>query len=314
MKIIQLFTISLLLLIVCLPISTNALIHGVYLTEYTAQVTKEVKWYIQQAKISGIDTFVIDYSQKSQKYQKNIALIKQNNIHYVARIVMFPRGALHSQVTSQEYLNKRYQRIMQAVSLGAEEIQLDYIRYKKSRRPSKQNAKDIFRVIKHVRDMLRGKGVKLQVDIFGVAAFGESFSIGQNVPLFASQLDAICPMVYPSHYEPFRYHAQRPYQTVYESLVALRKQLKNFPNVKIYAYIELYNYRYPLSRQNKIKYILAQIRAVRDAHADGWYAWSARNRYGSLFAILKGRSNYAGQPQEFQHTSRKQLVALPVPR
>lgn len=293
MKIMRLFAISLVILTFGLPLSASAWVRGIYLTQYTAQVTKSVKNYIKRAKASGVDTFVIDYYRKSRKYQRNIALIKQNHIHYVARIVMFPHGALHSQVVSQKYLNRRYRQIMQAVAMGAEEIQLDYIRYKKSQRPSKQNARNIYRVIKHVRDMLRGKGVKLQIDIFGVAAHSESFSIGQNVPLFASALDAICPMVYPSHYEPFRHHARRPYQTVYDSLVALRKQLKDFPKVKIYAYIELYNYRYPLSRQNKVNYILAEIRAVRDAHADGWYAWSARNKYSILFAILRGRPRYA---------------------
>jgi len=277
-------------------------------------VNKTVRYYIQQAKATGVDTFVIDYYRRSRKLQKNIALIKQNHIHYVARIVMFPHGALHSQVTSQKYLNRRYRQIMQAVSIGAEEIQLDYIRYKKSQRPSKQNAVNIYRVIKHVRDMLRAKGVKLQIDIFGVAAHSESVYIGQNVPLFAKEIDAICPMVYPSHYEPFRYHAKRPYKTIYDSLVALRKQLKNFPNVKIYAYIELYNYRYPLSRQNKINYILAEIKAVRDAHADGWYAWSAKNKYSLLFAILRNRPRYVGQSPNSMHSLHQSLPALPKPK
>lgn len=314
MKIVRFFTTLLIVIFICLPMSANAWVRGIYLTQYTAQVTKTVKRYIQQAQATGIDTFVIDYYHRSRKLRQNIALIKQNHIHYVARIVMFPHGALHSQVISQKYLHKRYRQIMRAVSLGAEEIQLDYIRYKKSQRPSKQNARNIYQIIKHVRHMLQGKGVKLQIDIFGVAAHSESVYIGQNVPLFASELDAICPMVYPSHYEPFRYHATRPYQTVYDSLVALRKQLRNFPNVKIYAYIELYNYRYPLSRQNKIKYILAEMRAVRDAHADGWYAWSARNKYSLLFAILRGRPQYAGHANEAQNHTRRQLPELPAPR
>lgn len=296
------------------PVSASALVRGIYLTQYTAMVTSKVKYYIQQAKASGIDTFVIDYYHMSRKLKKNVALIKQNNIHYVARIVMFPHGALPSQVTSQTYLNKRYQQIMEAVSIGADEIQLDYIRYKKSQPPSKQNARNIDKVIQHVSDMLKGKGVKLQIDIFGVAAHSEALYIGQNAPLFADKLHAICPMVYPSHYEPFRYHATRPYQTVYDSLVDLRKQLKDFPNVKIYAYIELYNYRYPLSRQNKINYILAEMRAVRDADVDGWYAWSARNKYSILFAILRNRPQFAEHAPQAQRLSQEDLPALPAPR
>ena len=272
-----------------IPLSAFAWVRGIYITQPMLEHTRKIKSFIRQAKPLGINTFVIDYYRMSRRYRQNIALVKRANIHYVARIVMFPHGALHSQVISHKYLQKRYRQIMQAVSLGADEIQLDYIRYRKTQRPSSQNAKNIYKVIKHVHDMLRGKRVKLQIDIFGVAAHSESYAIGQNVPLFAPLLDAICPMVYPSHYEPYRYHAKRPYETIYKSLTALRRQLRNFPDVKVYAYIELYNYRYPLSRQNKINYILAEMRAVRDAHADGWYAWSARNKYAILFYILRMR-------------------------
>lgn len=134
---------------------------------------------------------------------------------------------------------------------------------------------------------MKGTGVKLQIDIFGVAAHQPSRTIGQNVPLFANLVDTINPMVYPSHYEPFRYHAQRPYRTVLDSVSALKRQLRHHPNVNVFSYIELYNYRYPMSRENKIQYIRAQIAASRDAGANGWYAWSANNKYGLLFYVLR---------------------------
>ena len=271
------------------PPLTLAWVRGIYVTQPTLESTKTITYLIKNAKELGIDTFVIDFYTMRKQYRQNIALVKQNHIRYVARIVMFPYGALTEQVQSQAYLQKRYHQIMQAASLGADEIQLDYIRYRKSRRASEQNAKDIYQVIKQVKELLNGKGIKLQIDIFGVASGKPSVHIGQNVQLFAPLLNAICPMVYPSHYEPFRYHATRPYQTVYDSVIALRRQLKDFPDVKIYAYIELYNYRYPLSRPAKVNYILEEMKAVRDAQADGWYAWSAKNKYAILFSILRSR-------------------------
>ncbi len=278
-------TVLFLLLFISLP--ANAFVRGIYVTQPTLESTRTIKYLIEQAKSVGIDTFVVDFYGMSRRYRENIALVKQNNLHYVARIVMFPHGAFDWQVKSDAYLQKRYQQIMQAVSLGAEEIQLDYIRYKHTQPMSSQNAKNIYEIIKQVHHMLQGKNVKLQIDIFGVAAHSESFAIGQNVELFAPLLDAICPMVYPSHYEPFRYHAVRPYETVYKSLTALRQLLRKNPDVKVYAYIELYNYRYFLSKEAKVNYILAELRAVRDAHADGWYAWSPQNKYNLLFSILR---------------------------
>lgn len=262
-------------------------VKGIYLTQYTAENTKTLTYLIKDAKAAGVGTFVIDYSRPSKRYTQNIQLVKNAGLTYVARIVMFPEGGLHEQIISPEYLAKRLALVKQAVALGANSVQLDYIRYKATQAPSSENAKNVFKVIQAVDKTLEGTGVKLQLDIFGVAAHGESHAIGQDPSLFATIVDAICPMVYPSHYEPFRIHAVTPYQTVLHSLNALRGNLRNSPNVKIYAYIELFNYRFPMSHTTKVEYILAQLRAVRDSQADGYYVWSANNKYSILFDILR---------------------------
>jgi hypothetical protein len=277
--------------LVILPFTSHAFVKGIYVTQPTLESTRTIKYLIEQSKAVGISTFVIDYWGMSKLTRQNIALVKQNNIRFVARITMFPFGAEDSQVKSQAYLQKRYRQIMEAVALGADSIQLDYIRYKPTQRPSPQNAINIYQVISHIRQMLQGKGVGLQVDVFGVSSFKEALYIGQYPALFARSLDAINPMVYPSHYDPFRYYAVRPYQTVFDSLTALREQIKSFPRVKVYAFIELYNYRYPLGHDAKVRYILDEMRAVRDSGADGYYVWSANNRYNILFAILRMQHN-----------------------
>ena len=42
-----------------------------------------------------------------------------------------------------------------------------------------------------------------------------------------------------------------------------------------------------MSRAEKAAYIKAQIKAVEEAEADGWYAWSPHNRYDVLFDVLQ---------------------------
>ena len=264
-----------------------AFVKGIYITQSTAQHSRRMNYLIHQAKSVGIKTFVIDIYYPNKRYARNIAKVRANGIRYVARIVVFPYGAHHHQVKSRKYWQKRWRRAQYAISLGASAIQLDYIRYKPSVRSSPQNARNIYEVIKFFRHKMQGTGVKLQIDIFGVAAHKPAVRIGQNVPLFANSVDAICPMVYPSHYEPYRHHAVRPYSTVLKSVLALRQQLRGHPHVKVFAFIELYNYRYPMSRYAKIKYIKAQMQAARDGGANGWYAWSARNKYSLLFYVLR---------------------------
>ena len=42
-----------------------------------------------------------------------------------------------------------------------------------------------------------------------------------------------------------------------------------------------------LTHEERIDYIRAELRAVREANAQGWIAWSAGNKYEILFDVLR---------------------------
>lgn len=282
---------SLILFMTLSSFAQAAMTKGIYVTQYTAQDTKYFNYLIDRAKKSGINTFIVDVDFPSKYLQTNLALLKANNISFVARITMFPEGGTREQIVSQAYWEKKYKLVELALSYGAEQIQLDYIRYKASQAPSSKNAEDVNRVIAWFKNKLAAHSVPLQIDVFGIASFGESKYIGQNIKLFAPNVNAMCPMVYPSHYEPYKLHAVKPYDTVYDSLQAIKAQFAPEPvPFKLYPYIELSNYRYKLSQQKKLDYIYAQIQAAENAGANGWYAWSPHNRYDNLFNVLETRS------------------------
>lgn len=271
-------------------IANAALVKGIYITQSTLENTSTINYLITQAKKSGIDTFIVDLERPSKLYQNNIALLKSNNITYVARIVMYPDGGTHEQITSESYWEKKYELMKYAIGCGAQQIQMDYIRYNTKQGPSSEHAKNVLKVIEWYKERLAKQSIPLQVDVFGIASFGEAKHIGQNIKLFATAANAICPMVYPSHYEPFKEHAVTPYKTIYNSLMAIKDQFDGKPlPFKLYPYIELSNYRYPLSKEKKLDYIYAQIQAVEAAGADGWYAWSPHNHYDNLFTVLQSR-------------------------
>lgn len=261
-------------------------VKGIYLTQYTLENTAMLRYLIKNAKAAGIDTFVVDYEYPSKKYQRNIALLKENNINYVARITMFPHGGTPEIINDPARWQKKYALVQQAVALGATQIQMDYIRFNTKQKPSPENARKIFGIISWYKSKLAEQKIPLQVDVFGIASFGESKYIGQNIKMFSQSVDAVCPMVYPSHYVPFADHFKRPYETVFESLKHIKKQFGDPMPIKVYAYIELSNYHYPMSHAKTLDYITAQLKAVHEAGADGWYAWSPHNRYDNLFRVL----------------------------
>ena len=277
--------ITLFLILLCLPFA-SAYQRGIYLTQSTVENRAKLQHLIYRSKEVGINTFIVDYNKPSKRYHNNIQLLDQNAIHHVARIVIFPGGASPSQVHSERILNKKAKLIEQVAALGADEIQLDYIRFRVGTPASSRNAHDIHRVIQRYKAQTDRLGIPLQIDVFGVAAHGPSRSIGQNLQVFAPSVDVVSPMLYPSHYEPYRQHAKTPYQTVSESLARLHQQFNHHVPFKVIPYIELSNYRYPLSYPQKLQYIRAQIQATKDQNTDGWYAWSAKNHYNVLFQLL----------------------------
>ena len=264
-------------------------VKGIYLTQSTLDNTTYLHYLIRQAKASGIDTFVIDLEKPNKRSRENIALVKEAGIKYVARIEMFPGGGTKAMIQNPDVWQKKYSLVNTAVGWGADAIQLDYIRYNTKQKPSPENAKDIMKIISWYKNKLAAQKVLLQVDVFGETSFGESSYIGQNAKLFAQTVDALCPMVYPSHYKPFDEHYKKPYDTVHGSLTRIQKQFSENTPVKVIAYIELSNYHYPMSGAKRSAYIQAQLNAVKDAGVEGWYAWSAHNRYDHLFKLLQNQ-------------------------
>lgn len=287
-------TLALLLIAgLCAYKAAAAMEKGIYLTSSTAEDAKTLDYLIKQAKATGIGSFIVDVDAVTKPYSKNVPEISKNGLKYIARIVVFPHGANASQMRSQAILDKRWKQIEYALSLGASAVQLDYIRYSsRDHAPSTQNQKDVYGAITFFRNKLKEKNpnIALQADVFGTIAYKTETGIGQDVSDVAKGVDALNPMVYPSHFWPPAIHSVTPYLTVNDSINRFKQKLGNNPNVKVHAYLEVHNYRYPMTDAKDYKYIQAQIQGARDAGAHGWYFWSAHNQYDNLFHVLKNNN------------------------
>lgn len=261
-------------------------VRAIFINYATALNTARLHHLVENALTVRINTLVIDYVANSPRYRSNVKWVQEQGLAYIPRIMMYPGGGTHEQLTSRAYLDKRMEQIDETVDLGAKQVQLDYIRYSYKNDPSPENARVVTAVIEQVKERLAQRHVSLQVDVFGIAAFRPSVRIGQDIAMIAPHIDALCPMVYPSHYRPYKEHSENPYGTIRSSLMALNKQLDNRTQVHVYPYVEAYNVRYPMNKEQRIAYIREQIRAVRESHADGWMVWSATNAYDTTFAAL----------------------------
>jgi len=265
-------------------------VRGIYLQRNTVQNPPRLKRLIERSLKLGINTFVVDVTGRSPKYEQAIKTIQDAGITYVPRVAMFPDGARNESVLrDQKLLEQRWGLVDYALSLGAKDIQLDYIRFTHHNVDSPENATKVLEVIRFFRQRIEQRGARLQIDVFGEVSYGPSTHIGQDMQRFAPALHAVCPMVYPSHFEPHEKTAKEPYRTVFGALTALERQIQSSP-IPVYAYIEPFNYRHPMSQEQRRDYFEEQLKAVLDSPAQGYYVWSAGNFYDVVFNVLQRRA------------------------
>jgi hypothetical protein len=190
---------------------------------------------------------------------------------------------------------------------GFDEIQFDYVRFPSDgdlsiiRYPGSKGKKmgeQIPSFLRYARSRLHPLGVRISADVFGLSATRD-LGIGQIPKKVGAIVDAIYPMVYPSHYNSGEYNLDSPNAspgaTVMFSLQDFRDQL---PLGK--AVLVPWLQDFSLYRTYTLADVQAQIEAARALHTGGFMLWNAAGLYTPQ--ALKGR---AGSPS---------LPALPAPQ
>jgi hypothetical protein len=260
-------------------------VRGVYVRLGTLHNDAKLAHLIHQAHSHHINTFVVDLkTMPSPRYKRAIQHILRQKIAYVPRVVLFPGGGTYAQIHDPSLWQKPWPMVQEAIELGAHAIQLDYIRYRTDTAHHTENRHDIHRIVKWYANQVHAKNTRLQLAIFGVTAFAPVHTIGQDAALLAKDADTICPMVYPSHFEPYKTHAKTPFKTIKRSMQSFQTQLTKAN--KLIPYLEPYNYRVQMNASERVDYTAEQIRGAQASHVDGWYFWSANNIYKHLFMAL----------------------------
>lgn len=177
-----------------------------------------------------------------------------------------------------------------AARAGFDEIMFDYVRF-----PSDGNVDDavyptrldvprwqvIADFLAYARERLEPLGVRVSAAVFGLAATRE-LGIGQKPAAMAEHLDAIYPMVYPSHYGSGEYNltdpSAQPGVTVSYSLLDFRRKLEGTATRIVPWLQDFFGYT--------LEDIALQVDAARRARAAGYLLWNPNAVYtaGALAA------------------------------
>ena len=176
----------------------------------------------------------------------------------------------------------------EAIELGFQEIQFDYVRFTSDGQisqcvyPFTDGAKkeDVIRdFLAYASGELKPLGVEVSADIFGLVTSADGdLGIGQRLEKVAQNVDIVSPMVYPSHYARGSFGIAnpdlKPYETVLRGLTDARKRLDGTA-VQIRPWLQDFSLGNHYGREQ----VQAQIKAVKDAGLSEWIFWNPSNRY-----------------------------------
>jgi hypothetical protein len=182
----------------------------------------------------------------------------------------------------------------EAIEAGADEIQLDYVRFPVHLPmkvavlpPQGERSKIIRDFVKRVHAVTQSAGIFLSLDFFGVAATGERDDIerlGQDIATVAPEADAISLMSYPSHYGKHYMgfdNAADHAEIIGISNKAALAQLKPTGAKTIFR-TWLQAFPNGVTHYGS-QYLLAQAKSAETSGGHGWLMWSPACEYSPVW-------------------------------
>lgn len=253
-----------------------------------------------------------------------IQKLKEKNIYLIARIVAFKDpylagkcpelaiknkdGTTYVDGNGQAWVNPYNKKVWdylvnvasQAVSVGFDEIQFDYIRFSTSKEieqadfgeeangTSKEEVITAF--TKYAYQKLKPLGVSVSADVYGtiIASSIDAARVGQNYVDMSKYLDYICPMIYPSHFGEgnfgIKYPDTEPFQIISKILAKSAEKLNELPEDEHHAIVRPWLQDFTATWiDHHIKYggdeIREQIEGVYSTGYQEWLLWNAGSNY-----------------------------------
>ncbi|MYC67898.1 MAG: hypothetical protein F4X12_16345 [Acidobacteriia bacterium] len=208
------------------------------------------------------------------------------------------RGLLWVDPGSREAWDYNIAIAKDALSRGVDEVNFDYIRFPSGGSLSDMHlpvtAEDeprrdvIVRFFKYLREQL--SDARLSADLFGLVTVArDDLGIGQVIEDALPYFDALCPMVYPSHYAEgfygFENPAEHPYEVVNYSMRLAKERLRaHAATAPQRAELIPWLQDFSIGAEYDADMVRAQIRAVSDALGEdyrGFLLWSPKNEYST---------------------------------
>jgi hypothetical protein len=183
----------------------------------------------------------------------------------------------------------------ETLAAGVDEMQLDYVRYPTENIGQadfglgRRKTTDVIAgFVQRVHEHTMALGVPLSIDIFGVVAWQRSvdvFATGQDLVRLGAIVEAVSPMVYPSHFsDGFNGYAtpgEHPEVVAFGTKQAIEVLKKAGSHAVVRPWIQAFPWHAP---GYDTSYVGREIAQARAAEGIGWLAWNAGGYYAEVWA------------------------------
>ncbi len=244
------------------------------------------------------------------KPRQVVKLARRNGLYLIGRLVVFedPRlaagrpdlaiqrsdGSVWTNSAGLGWTNPYDRRVWDynidiaevAARAGFDEIQLDYVRFPTDgdldnavypRKTATPPGWVIPQFVQYASKRLKKLGVRVSADVFGLSA-SRDLGIGQIPRRISRYVDAVYPMVYPSHYNSGEYGIAdpngQPGETVFTSLLHFKRELRG-RQAEIIPWLQDFS----LGRTYGPAEVRAQIESARLQGTRGYMLWNASGVY-----------------------------------
>lgn len=189
--------------------------------------------------------------------------------------------------------------IDESLAAGVDEIQLDYVRYPTEGvwdadfhlKEKGTTARDVITgFVKRVHEHTAKHGVPLSLDIFGVVAWRhgpDMDATGQDIRMLAPYVEALSPMVYPSHFAVGFQGYEKPGDHPDIVAIGTKKAVDEVNAIGAKTIIRPWVQAFPFRTTNfGTTYIREQLVEAKKGGGVGWLAWNSGGEYGATMAAV----------------------------
>ncbi len=210
----------------------------------------------------------------------------------------YPIGWLDpGNAATQQYI---FDLVAEVIALGADEINLDYVRYpvQGGLGNADFHLKDTGRTrigvitdfVAKAHAITQAHHVPLSVDVFGVTATGTRQDIeglGQDLAMLGPNVEALMPMVYPSHYDKgymgWAEPGNHPEIIAIGTKAAIEREAAGPGKAVIRPWLQAFNWRSP---EYSPKYLAQETIEAKKGGGAGYAMWNPGGYYGDAWTAI----------------------------